>query len=105
MISLLVVALAGLQAQQAPLAAERRGKPFWKALAAECAVPAGESATGLVREAVSLLGSPDSEWRDDVGYGVARNLLRSFHVLLSLPQPAPTGGQAAARDRLLATLQ
>jgi hypothetical protein len=70
MIPLLVVVLAGLQAPQAPLAAERRGKPFWKALAAECVVPAGESAIGLVREAVSLLGSPDSEWRDDVGYGV-----------------------------------
>ncbi len=70
MIPLLVVALAGLQAQEASLAAERRGKPFWKALAAECAVPAGESAAGLVHEAVSLLGSPDSEWRDDVGYGV-----------------------------------
>ena len=35
----------------------------------------------------------------------ARNLLRSFYVLLSLPQPAPTRGQAAARDKLLATLQ
>jgi hypothetical protein len=57
-------------APEAPLAAERRGKEFWKALAAECAVPAGESAFGLVREAVSLLGSPDSEWRDDVGYAV-----------------------------------
>ena len=35
----------------------------------------------------------------------ARNLLRSFYVLLSLPQPVPTAGQAAARDKLLATLQ
>jgi hypothetical protein len=70
MIALLLLALAGLQAPEAPLAAERRGKAFWKALAAECVMPAGESASGLVREAVSLLGSPDSEWRDDVGYGV-----------------------------------
>jgi hypothetical protein len=54
----------------AAAAAERRGKPFWKALAAECEVPPGETAFGLVSEAVSLLGSPDSEWRDDVGYGV-----------------------------------
>jgi len=128
MIPLLILALAGLQAQQPPLAAERRGKPFWKALAAECVVPAGESAADLVREAVSLLGSPDSEWRDDVGYGVvascvyrkkllrpderraltlelSANLLRSLYVLLSLPQPAPTGGQTAARDKLLTTLQ
>ena len=55
----------------AALAGRRaRGKPFWLALARDCAVPAGESAFGLVSEAVSLLGSPDTEWRDDVGYGV-----------------------------------
>jgi hypothetical protein len=53
-----------------PPAAERRGKAFWLQLAKDCAVPAGESAFGLVSEAVSLLGSPDTEWRDDVGYGV-----------------------------------
>ena len=35
----------------------------------------------------------------------ARNLLRSFYVLLSLPEPAPTPGQAAAREKVLATLQ
>jgi uncharacterized protein DUF2785 len=74
MIPLLVVLAAApletVPLDTAPLAAERRGKPFWKTLAAECAVPAGESAAGLVNEAVSLLGSPDSEWRDDVGYSV-----------------------------------
>ena len=47
-----------------------RGKPFWQALAKDCAVPRGESAFALVREAVSSLGSPDTAWRDDVGYGV-----------------------------------
>jgi len=51
-------------------AAGSRGKPFWLALARDCAVPAGESAFGLVSEAVALLGSPDTVWRDDVGYGV-----------------------------------
>ncbi len=51
-------------------AAGSRGKPFWLALARDCAVPAGESAFGLVSEAVSFLGSPDTVWRDDVGYGV-----------------------------------
>ena len=35
----------------------------------------------------------------------ARNLLRSLHLLLSMPQPDPTPGQVAARDQLLATLQ
>jgi hypothetical protein len=54
----------------APSAAESRGLPFWKALVEDCAVPAGESAFGLVSEAVDLLGAPSSEWRDDVGYGV-----------------------------------
>jgi hypothetical protein len=33
-------------------------------------MPPGEAAFGLVSEAVSFLGSPDTEWRDDVGYGV-----------------------------------
>ena len=81
MISLLLVALVGLQTPQAPLAAERRGKAFWKALAAECVVPAGESAAGLVGEAVSLLGSPDSEWRDDVGYGVVASCVNRKKLL------------------------
>jgi hypothetical protein len=49
---------------------KERGLPFWRELTKECAVPAGESAFGLVSEAVSFLGSPDSAWRDDVGYGV-----------------------------------
>ena len=53
-----------------PPPGEKRGKPFWLALARDCTVPAGESAFGLVSEAVSFLGSPDTEWRDDVGYGV-----------------------------------
>ena len=47
-----------------------RGQSFWLALAKECTVPADESAADLVREAISLLGSPDPVWRDDVGYGV-----------------------------------
>ena len=66
----LLVLLAVAPLEDAPLAAERRGKAFWTALAKDCAVPAGELAAGLVNEAVSLLGSPDSEWRDDVGYSV-----------------------------------
>ena len=53
-----------------PPSAEKRGKPFWLALARDCTVPAGESAFGLVSEVVSFLGSSDTEWRDDVGYGV-----------------------------------
>jgi hypothetical protein len=35
----------------------------------------------------------------------ARNLLRSFFLLLSQPEPAPTQGQAVARGKVLATLQ
>jgi hypothetical protein len=58
-----------------PLAGARptgveRGLPFWLELTKNCAVPAGESAFGLVGESVSFLGSSDSAWRDDVGYGV-----------------------------------
>jgi len=51
-------------------AAEARGKSFWLALAKGCTVPSGESAFDLVSEAIGLLGSTDTEWRDDVGYGV-----------------------------------
>jgi len=36
---------------------------------------------------------------------LARNLLRSLYVLLSLPQPAPADDHAAAREKVLATLQ
>ena len=50
--------------------AEDRGKAFWLALARDCSIPTGESAAQLMNEAVSLLGSRDSQWRDDVGYGV-----------------------------------
>jgi hypothetical protein len=53
-----------------PTEAEARGKPFWLGLGRDCAVPAGESASEIVNEAVTFLGSPDSTWRDDVGYGV-----------------------------------
>jgi hypothetical protein len=62
-------------------AAGSRGKPFWLALAKECAVPAGESAFGLVSEAVSFLGSPDTVWRDDVGYGVVASCVYQKKVL------------------------
>ena len=64
-----------------PPAGEARGKPFWLALAKECTVPAGESAFGLVTEAVSLLGSPDTEWRDDVGYGVVASCVYQKKLL------------------------
>ena len=64
-----------------PPAAETRGKPFWLALAKDCAVPAGESAFGLVSEAMSLLGSPDTEWRDDVGYGVVASCVYQKKLL------------------------
>ncbi len=53
----------------APPTGKERGLPFWLELTKDCAVPAGESAFGLVSEAVSFLDQPDSAWRDDVGYG------------------------------------
>jgi hypothetical protein len=66
----LTVAFSASSALAQPPAAEGRGKPYWLALARDCTVPSGDSAFGLVSEAVSFLGSPDTEWRDDVGYGV-----------------------------------
>jgi len=62
-------------------AGEPRGKPFWLALAKDCAVPEGELAFDLVREAVSFLGSTDPEWRDDVGYGVVASCVYEKRLL------------------------
>jgi hypothetical protein len=62
-------------------AGQRRGKPFWEALSRECAIPAGESAFGLMSEAVGLLGLPESEWRDDVGYGAVAACVGKGRVL------------------------
>ena len=67
----LLIALAGVPAVATERPnAEQRGQAFWLALAKDCSVPTGDSAAGLVREAIDLLGSPDPTWRDDVGYGV-----------------------------------
>jgi hypothetical protein len=63
------LALADVHSSVEPTT-DGRGQPFWLALAKDCTVPAGETAAGLVREAIGLLGSPDPTWRDDVGYGV-----------------------------------
>ena len=65
-------------------------------------MPAGESAAGLVREAVSLLGSPDSEWRDDVGYGVVASCVYRKKLLRPEERRALVGRaqrEPAARDR------
>jgi hypothetical protein len=69
-IALLALTTPLAEAAEGRPAGKARGLPFWLELAKDCAVPVGESASGLVSEAVSFLGSPDSAWRDDVGYGV-----------------------------------
>jgi hypothetical protein len=69
-----MVVLCVTAALAQPPSAEQRGKPFWLALARECTVPAGESAFGLVSEA------------------------------LSSGQAAAAGGEVAAREKMLATL-
>jgi len=70
LLALGLLAPAVRAADPAVPAAVQRGKEFFKALATECAVPEGATAFGLLSEAVEMLGSPDSEWRDDIGYGV-----------------------------------
>lgn len=77
--SLLLAGAGALSAEEGT--SQRRGRDFWKALAAECAVPSGETAVGLVREAVSLLGQRDSFWRDDVGYGVVASCVYQKKLL------------------------
>jgi hypothetical protein len=80
------MALAGplvlaLVATAAPGSPEGRGLSFWKALAEDCVVPPGESAAALVGDAVGLLGSRSSEWRDDVGYGVVASCVYQKRAL------------------------
>jgi hypothetical protein len=88
---------AAAPATGAPAAAERRGQAFWLGLARECKVPAGETAFGLVSEAVGLLGPPDTVWRDDIGYGVVASCVVQARSL------AP-GERQALVERLVANL-
>ena len=46
---------------------EKADPAYWRALAENCAVPAGESVAGLVRDAIGFLGSTDPMGRDDLG--------------------------------------
>lgn len=71
------VALVGVASLTPAVAASDTGRPaskddpaYWRALAENCVVPAGESALDLVRQAIGFLGSTDPTWRDDIGYGV-----------------------------------
>jgi hypothetical protein len=80
-LSLVAVVFSASPGLARPPADEGRGKPFWLALAKDCAVPQGGSAIGLVSEAVSFLGSPDTEWRDDVGYGVVASCVYQKRLL------------------------
>ncbi len=60
---------------------QARGREFWAGIVKDCQAPAGTSAAGLVREARGLLGSPESEWRDDVGYGVVASCVYQKRAL------------------------
>ena len=52
-------------------AAAEHGPDFWRSIvAAQYALPSGESAYDLILELSELLGSPDPELRDDFGYGI-----------------------------------
>jgi hypothetical protein len=53
-------------------AAPERGADFWRSIArAQYAVPAGESAAGLLGEFDELFASRDAALRDGLGYGIA----------------------------------
>ena len=62
--------LTGAEPADATRDPVQRAQSFWLAVARDCEVPPGETAFGLVSEAVGKLGSPDPVWRDDIGYGV-----------------------------------
>jgi hypothetical protein len=76
----MLLCAAGPALSETPAAA-RRGQAFWLALAKDCKVPAGETGFGLVGEALDVLGSPDSSWRDDVGYGVVASCVYRSRAL------------------------
>ena len=60
--------IAGSLLAAAPAA---RDKAFWRAVvAADYALPEGESAAALIHELSELLGSTDPEERDGFGYGI-----------------------------------
>jgi hypothetical protein len=64
---------------------------FWRTLAENCVVPEGESANGLVREAVGFLGSTDPVWRDEVGYGVVASCVYGKRLLSADERKALVG--------------
>lgn len=68
-------------------AAPARGPEFWRAIPrAGYAVPAGESAAGLLGELDELLAARDPELRDDLGYGIAEQWILRRRLLA--PQEA-----------------
>ena len=62
--------------------AVERGEEFWRAIAREgMAVPAGESAAGLLGEIDELLASRDPFLRDQLGYGLAQQWILRERLL------------------------
>jgi hypothetical protein len=64
-----------------------RGAEFWRSIArAQHAVPAGESAAGLLAEFDELFASRDAQLRDTLGYGIAEQWILRRRLLA--PQEA-----------------
>lgn len=69
--------------------APERGADFWRAIARDdYAVPAGESAVGLLGELDELLAARDALLRDQLGYGIAEQWILRRRLLA--PQEART---------------
>lgn len=81
-LSLWAVVLAAGLAMPLPASAQTRTRDAWIALAkGGFAVPAGQTAAGLLLEMNTLLASPDPVLRDEVAYGAAeRWILRDKAV-------------------------
>jgi hypothetical protein len=81
----MLAALLALTCLQA--AAPARGADFWRSIAqAGYAVPAGESAAGLLAELDELFAARDPKLRDDLGYGIAEQWILRRRLLA--PQEA-----------------
>lgn len=62
--------------------APQRGAEFWRSIArAQHAVPAGESAAGLLAEFDELFASRDAQLRDGLGYGIAEQWILRKRLL------------------------
>lgn len=97
--TLVVAASLGLQVGPAVAGDVPRGVAYWQRIADSAfAVPAGETAAGLLGELDGLLASTDPDVRDGLGYGIAEQWIYR-KKLVSGSELAPLAERWAANLR------